>query len=599
MKLYVPDTSSIIEGVISGLLEKDEIEGRIVIHKAVIAELEHQANFGKDIGFLGFEEISKIREILKKRGQELEYVGERPTKYQIKRARMGEIDSQIRDVAWEMEAVLITCDKVQAESGKAMGMEVIFLEKEEEEKELLLEKFFKKDTMSVHLKEDTIPFSKRGMPGNWKFEKLSKKKITSDEIHEIAQQTIEMARADPEGFIESERKGSTIVQLGQYRIVITWVPFSDGLEITAVRPVKKLDLKDYKLDEKLVKRFEQKAEGVLIAGEPGAGKSTFAQALAEFYSRKEKIVKTLEAPRDLQLPKEITQYSKNIGTRSEIQDILLLSRPDYTIFDEMRNTSDFRLFSDMRLSGVGMVGVVHATTAIDAIQRFVGRVELGMIPSILDTVVFIENGFPSKIFGLKMLVKVPSGMTEADLARPVIEVRDFLTNELEYEIYSFGEETSVIPISGKEHSPVKKLASETIKQEISKALRSKNVDVEVTGDRKAIVYVDRKDVPRIIGKKGSRISSIEDRLGVNIDVREFKEKTNQVDFEMEMGKKDMQLFFGKNMAGKKVHLEAGGERLSTSTIGNDGTVKISKNSSLGKRLKKASMTDRGIIAFHD
>ena len=57
---------------------------------------------------------------------------------------------------------------------------------------------------------------------------------------------------DDKGFIEIEREGSTIVQLGKYRIVITRPPFSDGWEITAVRPVKTLNLDDYKLSEKLM-----------------------------------------------------------------------------------------------------------------------------------------------------------------------------------------------------------------------------------------------------------------------------------------------------------------------------------------------------------
>jgi ATPase len=46
----------------------------------------------------------------------------------------------------------------------------------------------------------------------------------------------------------------------------------------------------------------------------------------------------------------------------------------------------------MRLAGVGMIGVVHATRAIDAIQRLIGRVELGMIPQVVDTVIFIDKG---------------------------------------------------------------------------------------------------------------------------------------------------------------------------------------------------------------
>ena len=73
-------------------------------------------------------------------------------------------------------------------------------------------------------------------------------------------------------------------------------------------------------------------------------------------------------------------------------DVLLLVRPDYTIYDEVRKTRDFEIFADMRLAGVGMIGVVHANRAIDAVQRLIGRVELGVIPQVVDTVIFIDKG---------------------------------------------------------------------------------------------------------------------------------------------------------------------------------------------------------------
>jgi ATPase len=47
-----------------------------------------------------------------------------------------------------------------------------------------------------------------------------------------------------------------------------------------------------------------------------------------------------------------------------------LSRPDYTVYDEVRNKSDFELYKDMRLTGIGLVGVIHATRPVDSIQRF-------------------------------------------------------------------------------------------------------------------------------------------------------------------------------------------------------------------------------------
>ncbi|MGC8994696.1 MAG: ATPase, partial [Pyrobaculum sp.] len=115
----------------------------------------------------------------------------------------------------------------------------------------------------------------------------------------------------------------------------------------------------------------------------------------------------------------------------------------------------------LRLAGVGMVGVVHATSPIDAIQRFIRRVELGMIPSIIDTVIFMKDGEVRKIYALSMVVKVPAGMREEDLARPVILVKDFLTDEVEYEIYVFGEETFVVPVKRAEEgrAPSRKIYS--------------------------------------------------------------------------------------------------------------------------------------------
>src|SRR3990167_5933929 len=251
-------------------------------------------------------------------------------------------------------------------------------------RKLKLERFFDETTMSVHLRENVQPYAKKGMPGKWELKELRKAVLKQEEIQDISREIIEDAKLRRDGFIEIEREGSTIVQLGKFRIVITRPAFSDGWEITAVRPVRTLSLEDYKLTEKLMKRIAEQAEGVLVAGSPGMGKTTFAQALAEFYASKDKIVKTVEAPRDLILPDKITQYAISHGSSQEIHDILLLSRPDYTIFDEMRNTEDFRLFADLRLAGVGMVGVVHATNPIDAIQRFLGRVEMGVIPQIVD-----------------------------------------------------------------------------------------------------------------------------------------------------------------------------------------------------------------------
>jgi len=582
-KIFLPDTSAVIDGQFYNLLKSKKISGKVIIHKAVIAEIEHQANFGKDIGFVGLDEIKKIREFCKKKKIKFEYMGDRPTRYHIKGSKSGEIDALIRDAAWEVGATLVTCDKVQSKTGISLGMNVMFLEPITPKTKLEIDSFFDKNTMSVHIKEGNPVFAKKGFPGKWEFVQINQEILTRERVAELSKQVTEYAISNTEGFIELKRRGSAIVQIRDIRIVLTWPPFADGYEITAVRPVKRMTMNEYKMPSQLIERFEKSAEGILISGKPGAGKSTFAQALIEFYVKKRKIVKTVEAPRDLQVPSSVTQYSKNYGSNEEIHDVLLLSRPDYTVFDEMRNTSDFRLYSDLRLAGVGMAGVVHATTPIDAIQRFIGRIELGMIPHIVDTVVFIEGGFPSKIFELNMTVKVPSGMIEADLARPVVEIKDFLTKTLEFEIYAFGEETSIIPIN-KESKPTRNLASRTLEKDFGKIV-SGNVSVEMPSDNKAVIYADEKDVPRLIGRKGERVSNLEKKYGLRNDIKRKKKK--EANFDVQLGKKDIILNFDNELYGKNVDISIEGVKIFSSTIGKKGMIKIDKKTEVARMIKKA------------
>ena len=587
----IPDTSVIIEGLVSKKIKNKELKvDSIIIHEAVIAELEHQANLGKAIGFLGLTEIKEIRELAK--DFELKFEGVRPKAVEIRNASLGEIDSMIRQLAYEQDATLITSDKVQSEVALARGIKLIYFKPETAIRKLKLEKFFDETTMSVHLRENVMPYAKKGFPGNWKFISLRKKELTQDEVQDISREIIEDAKLRKDGFIEIERAGSTIVQLGLYRIVITKPPFSDGWEITAVRPVRKLNLEDYKLTEKLRQRIAEQAEGILVAGAPGMGKTTFAQALAEFYATKEKIVKTVEAPRDLILPENITQYSISHGDAQEIHDILLLSRPDYTIFDEMRNTDDFKLFADLRLAGVGMVGVVHATKPVDAIQRFIGRGEMGVIPQIIDTVVFIKNGFINKVLGLRMVVKVPSGMTEADLARPVVVINDFETGKLEYEIYSYGEQTVVVPVQEDVvKSGVHKLAEGGIANEFRNY--TDRVEVKCISDNKCIVKVPEKDIARIIGKEGKTINQLEDKIGMSIEVQSLDAKTisqegkQELPFDIIVKKNGVLLQLGIKMQNKDVGIYINNDFVLTAKSGKTGIIKIKKNNPIGRMLMNA------------
>ncbi len=462
--VYVADTSIVIEKKVSELIQKGEIAGRLVIPIAVIAELEHQANFNQAEGFLGLEEIKTLQAMAKEGKIKFEFHGARPTVERIKGARVGEMDDLIRETAVKLKATLITGDRVQATVAEALGVKTILIlpVSAKEVGALELEKYFDAETMSVHLKEDTAPTAKRGKPGSWQFVQLSETPLTVHDVKTLAADVTEKTKLAAGSFIEYTNPGMTILQFKNFRVVIARPPFSDGWEITAVRPVASLEVEDYKLTAKLLQRLKNSATGILISGAPGSGKTTFASALAKAYVKLNKIVKTIESPRDLQVPPEVVQYSKNLGNRDDIHNVMLLTRPDYTIFDEMRTTEDFRLYADLRLAGIGLAGVIHATNPIDSVQRFIGRVELGMIPQIIDTVVFIRDGKIEKVFEMAMKVKVPTGMVEADLSRPVVEVRDFETQELDYEIYTYGEQTVVVPMKKKGRAQDRTSAGESV-----------------------------------------------------------------------------------------------------------------------------------------
>ena len=597
MKKIVPDTSVLINGVLSRLINEKKLKNaEIIIPKLVIGELQGQASKGQEKGFLGLDEIKNVKRLSGKAKIKLSFSGERPKYEDIMLAKTGRIDSLIQDEAKKNKAVLITADLAQALVAEVEGIKVKYFESYEVPEKIGIEKMLTKDTMSLHLKEGTFPYAKRGGPGNVKLVQISKKELDSEELERISQEIMESARREEGSFIEIGNRGASVVQLRNMRIAITRPPFSSAMEITIVRPIAKLTLDDYRLSEKLKKRLEEKAEGILIAGSPGSGKSTLAASLAEFYLSKEKIVKTMESPRDLQVPKEVTQYAPLEKSFAKTSDILLLVRPDYTIFDEVRKTHDFGIFADMRLAGVGMIGVMHASNPVDAIQRFIGRIDLGVIPHVIDTIMFVRGGKVESVYALSLTVRVPQGMTEADLARPVVEVKDFETGKLVYEIYTYGEQTIVIPVKEERKPAVQRIAAEKIKEEIRRYDRS--AEVEFVSPDRVLIRVSNEVVPRIIGKEGKEIKKLEKRLGVSIDIEPLVESLGkEISFSIGEKGSSITLNFGKHLSGKEVNIYVEEEYLFTATIGRKGMIKVTRGSDLGKAMIRAISSGRKLRSF--
>lgn len=583
------DTSIIINGKLSAMIAKSELnEVELIIPHAVVDELQAQASKGRESGFSGLNEIKRLRKLCEKHGIEVKFVGERPSIEDIRLAGSGRMDAIIADTARKEDGVLYTSDYVQALAAEAKGIRVNYIPSKGRPRKLAFERFFTSDTLSVHLKEGVPPMAKIGVPEKFQLVKLRSFSLKEKEMERIIKEIFETTRGRGGGLVEIDRNRALVIQLGTYRIAVARPPFSNGLEVTVVRPVVKLKLEDYKLTKKLMGRLTERVEGILIAGPPGSGKTTFASSLAEFYMAQGKIVKTLESPRDLQVGPEITQYAPLEGSFEKTAEILLLVRPDYTVFDEIRRSSDFGVFNDMRLAGVGMIGVIHASAPIDAIQRFIGRTDLGMIPHIIDTLIFLRYGKVEKVYEFRLTVKVPTGMTESDLARPIIEVRDFESGMLDFEIYTYGEENVTVPVASvaAKTSAARRLAEERIKEEIRRF--DPEVEVEMTSENNAVLRVDREIIPRIIGREGSTITKLEKKLGVRLTVEPSSLETGEkVKFELNETRGNLDLAFHKQLVGKLANIYVEGAFLLSATIRRKARIRVAKNSDVGRAVLKA------------
>jgi len=604
---FILDSSVIISGQIIDMLADGtvyEISGldfdaeiKVILSHISIAEIENQANQDKTKGHIGIKMLKKLFEKTHNEFREsgkkitIETYGERPSLEQIKLNSGGELDALIRQHAIETGSTLITSDKIQADLAEIENIPVIFMKSENinEIRGKRIQEYFDENSMSVHLKTGSFPQAKKGKPGIWKLHAIGEKKLTKEDLEQLESGILFEVKNDPESFVEKEMQGVTVVQLKNYRIVMCRPPFSNTNEITAVKPLVRLNLNNYKTTPHIISRLE-KAEGILVAGSPGAGKSTFISALAEFYLKKGKVIKTLESVRDLQVPPEISQYTELEDDFEKTADILLLVRPDYTIFDEIRTSSDFKIFTDMRLAGVGMIGVIHASSALDAIQRFIRRIELGVIPSVLDTVILIRKGDIAEILKIEITVKIPSGFRDQGLARPVINISDYNTDRLMYEIYEFGSNVVVIPVKSKS-SYFNQYSNENNRYQTrgnysggkKKKKRKKGSSPGLTRGTGLIHSTAENDYD-------DTLDDLDAESDYNPDYNNnpFEpDPGNTIDFKLIYGKKSLVFRTDMKLAGNYVDVYSGNDFITSVTVNQKGEIRIKKNSHLFHKLDKS------------
>jgi len=642
----VPDTSVVIDGRITNLIDTGEYNGaHIIIPEAVVAELEAQANQGREIGFSGLTELQELCKLAEQGIISIEFVGVRPTLEQVKLASGGEIDALIRKVAIDYGARFITSDVVQSEVAKAKGLDVLYLKPQVEDfTPLAIDQFFDEHTIAVYLKERAKPIARKGTIQKTETMIVREQLCTEYELRMIAQEILERAKRDPDGFIEIEKRGVTVVQIGSMRISITRRPFSDGMEITAVRPIVDLALEDYSESDLIKQMLKGEKPGILIIGPPGCGKTTLAQAIATYLCDAGCIIKTMEQPREMLVPDQITQYSALDGSMVNTADVLLLVRPDFVIFDELRKNEDFEVFADMRLAGIGMIGIIHAVSPHEALQRFADRLDFSVLAQIFGSMIYVRDGQINQICSTAFSMKVPEGIDSDMQIRPVTTVSDIKTDQPVFEIFRYGTETIVLPVE-EENEPVENneqylppeetiltsqpevrqeekssevedeenddgdeeeeetsawnITERDIQREIGRYTGGE-VSVEMLSATKAVVYIDDRDVPAAIGKGGKNIAAIVNKVGVGIDIRPSSELAKKVralsptqseheelnlgdGLQVRIDKKQLSIISPEN-TGRIVDVFAGREYLFTATVNDSGEIHLAKNSTIAQEM---------------
>ncbi len=282
---------------------------------------------------------------------------------------------------------------------------------------------------------------------------------------------------------------------------------------------------------------------------------------------------------------EITQLAPLEGDFEKSAEILLLIRPDFTIFDEMRKPKDFQVFIDMRFSGVGMIGVIHASDPIDAIQRFIPRAELGMLPYIIDTVIFIREGRAEKVYELRQTVRVPWGMTERDLARPIVEVVDLESSRLEYEIYTFGDQITIIQVH--KDSPPRNGPERGVKT-LERLLQriAKSAIVSLEGER-VVVKCDKDDLQRLATRYSNRLKSLEERLGIRRDLEpRVPALGGEVDASVNDAGGKLEIVVQGAEGGDRSSVYVGEDHILTATLRRGKKIRLSKRSEAGAAILK-------------
>ena len=173
---------------------------------------------------------------------------------------------------------------------------------------------------------------------------------------------------------------------------------------------------------------------------------------------------------------------------------------------------------------------------------------------------------------------------------------------LEHEIYTFGEENVIVPVSQRTKKiGIEKLAEEKILETFRKY--DPQATVEILSDNRVKVSVNEHHIASIIGKGGSNINEIEKYLNVHIDVVSKEENDNvskinhDLSFTFSESKTALILTVAREFSSMYVDIFVDNTFITSTKIGRKGQIKIPKRSDVARNLMNLASSQNNIQLF--
>lgn len=508
MEKIVPDTSVLINGVLSRLIETGEIRDcELIIPVTAIDELQAQASKGKDVGLKGLEEIKRIREIAGEKNVRIRFSGERPSLEDIRLARGGRMDALIRDVAKAEGGILYTSDYVQALVAEAEGIPVRYIEPYRKLEEPAYKKYLKPDVVTLYLRDGMRPYADVFRNGRLETVILDDESCNKNMLNEVLDEVMAVARVRENTDVIMLRPETVILETGNYRVRITKPPLSDRVEAMIQRNILELVPEDV-IVEPIVRESSLSRRGILVLNLDGLYNFPIAEKVAE--KLWERGFETRIVGHAKRMNTSAPYYGPLDGDLEKTLHLVLSSPPDYLIVDEVMDLRDLKLMKDARLAGIGVITFKQSRSINATIRSLLEVVSSPMLPQVINKIILMKCSGISEIWTISASLRPPSGLSPEFGIRHVIEIA--CAGEKIYEIYEL-DGCPIISNVKEMHWQIEKTG-----KIIEKILKEAGVE----GAKVEALWLD-KAVIRIPARRRRKLTELRRKLMKELEIRvEFR-----------------------------------------------------------------------------